>query len=102
MKKLHQLMRDTLSANYSGKDHYDLIIIGAGLSGLACGLMWLKNTTEMKTLIIEKNPYPGGYSTAYEKGGYIFETTQLFPDIVDILDYLDILDNKACFFPFAD
>ncbi len=90
MKKLHQLMRDTLSANYSGKDHYDLIIIGAGLSGLACGLMWLKNTTEMKTLIIEKNPYPGGYSTAYEKGGYIFETTQLFPDIVDILDYLDI------------
>ena len=90
MKELHQLMRDTLPANYSGKDQYDLVIIGAGLSGLACGLMWLKNTTGMKTLIIEKNPYPGGYSTAYEKGGYIFETTQLFPDIVDILDYLEI------------
>jgi len=44
----------------------------------------------MKTLIIEKNSYPGGYSTAYEKGGYVFETTQLFPDIVDIIDYLEI------------
>lgn len=85
-----QLKRDTLSSNYSGKDHYDMIIIGAGLSGLASGLMWLKNTTGMKTLIIEKNSYPGGYSTAYEKGGYVFETSQLFPDIVDILEYLGI------------
>jgi phytoene dehydrogenase-like protein len=67
-----------------------MIIIGAGLSGLSSGLMWLKNTTGMKTLIIEKNSYPGGYSTAYEKGGYVFETTQLFPDIVDILEYLEI------------
>jgi phytoene dehydrogenase-like protein len=67
-----------------------MIIIGAGLSGLSSGLMWLKNTTGMKTLIIEKNNYPGGYSTAYEKGGYVFETTQLFPDIVDILEYLEI------------
>ena len=83
-------MRDTLSSNYSGKDNYDLVIIGAGLSGLACGLMWLNNTTGMKTLIIEKNTYPGGYSTAYEKGGYVFETSQLFPDIVDVLDYLEI------------
>ena len=90
MNNLYQLKRDTLSSNFSGRDHYDLVIIGAGLSGLACGLMWLKNTTGMKTLIIEKNSYPGGYSTAYEKGGYVFETTQLFPDIVDILDYLEI------------
>ena len=85
-----QLKRDTLPTNYSGKDRYDMIIIGAGLSGLASGLMWLKNTTGMKTLIIEKNSYPGGYCTAYEKGGYVFETTQLFPDIVDILEYLEI------------
>jgi len=85
-----KLKRDTLSSNYSGRDRYDLIIIGAGLSGLASGLMWMKNTSGMKTLIIEKNSYPGGYSTAYEKGGYVFETTQLFPDIIDILDYLEI------------
>lgn len=90
MKSSIQLRRDTLSSNYSGGDHYDMIIIGSGLSGLSSGLMWMKNTTGMKTLIVEKNSYPGGYSTAYEKGGYIFETTQLFPDIVDILEYLEI------------
>jgi len=90
MNSSYQLKRDTLSSNFSGRDHYDMVIIGAGLSGLACGLMWMKNTTGMKTLIIEKNSYPGGYSTAYEKGGYVFETSQLFPDIVDILDYLEI------------
>ncbi|MBN1533830.1 MAG: NAD(P)/FAD-dependent oxidoreductase [Spirochaetes bacterium] len=90
MNTHQQLMRDTIVSNYSGKNRYDLIIIGAGLSGLACGLLWQKNTSGMKTLIIEKNSYPGGYSTAYEKGGYVFETTQLFPDITDILDYLEI------------
>jgi phytoene dehydrogenase-like protein len=90
MNSTHQLKRDTLSSNYSGRDHFDLIIIGAGLSGLASGLIWIKNTIGMKTLIIEKNNYPGGYSTAYEKEGYVFETSQLFPDIIDILEYLEI------------
>lgn len=90
MKKNQSLSRDTLKSNYSMKDHYDLIIIGAGLSGLSSGMMWMKNTTGKKTLIVEKNSYPGGYSTAYEKNGYVFETTQLFPDIVDILEYLGI------------
>lgn len=90
MKSTTQLKRDTLISNYSGKDHYDMIIVGAGLSGLSSGLMWMKNTTGMKTLIVEKNSYPGGYSTAYEKGGYVFETSQLFPDIIDILEYLEI------------
>lgn len=85
-----QLKRDEVSSNYSGIEHYDLIIIGCGLSGLSSGLMWLKNTTGMKTLIVEQNSYPGGYSTSYERQGYVFETTQLFPDIIDILDYLEI------------
>jgi all-trans-retinol 13,14-reductase len=90
MGNTYLLKRDTLSSNYTGQNKYDLVIIGAGLSGLSSGLMWLKNTTGMKTLIVEKNSYPGGYCTAYEKGGYVFETTQLFPDIVDILEYLEV------------
>lgn len=95
MAKNIQLKRDNVKSNYSGAVEYDLVIIGSGLSGLSSGLMWQKNTVDKRTLIIEKNSYPGGYSTAYERDGYVFETTQLFPDIVDILEYLEIdLDLK--------
>ncbi len=90
MTKTIQLKKDELSSNFSGQEKYDLIIIGSGLSGLSSGLMWLKNTVGKRTLVIEKNSYPGGYSTAYERHGYVFETTQLFPDIIDILEYLEI------------
>jgi len=90
MAKTIQLKRDEVASNFSGNDYYDLVIIGSGLSGLSSGMMWQKNTEGKKTLIIEKNSYPGGYSTAYEREGYVFETTQLFPDIIDIIDYLGI------------
>jgi all-trans-retinol 13,14-reductase len=84
------LEKDKITSNYSGSDAYDLIIIGAGISGLATGVMWLKNTRGKKTLLVEKNGYPGGYVTAYERNGYVFETTQIFPDITPILEYLKI------------
>lgn len=77
-----QLAKDAVKSNFSGKEHYDLVIIGAGISGLASALMWLENTEGKKTLILEKNSYVGGYNTAYQRGEYIFETTQLFPDII--------------------
>jgi len=90
-----QLKKDGVKSNYSGSREYDLVIIGSGLSGLSSALMWQKNTDGKRTLIVEKNTYPGGYSTAYERDGYVFETTQLFPDIIDILEYLEIdLDLK--------
>ena len=92
-----KLKRDELSSNYSGGEHYDLVIIGSGLSGLSSGLMWQKNTENKKTLIIEKNSYPGGYSTAYERQGYVFETTQLFPDIINMIDYLGVEINLKQF-----
>jgi len=84
------LKRDELVSNYSGGKEYDLVIIGCGISGLSSGLMWQKNTREKRTLILEKNSYPGGYSTAYERNGYVFETTQLFPDIIDMVNYLGV------------
>ena len=90
MEKKIQLSRNDIKSNYSGNDYYDLIIIGAGISGLSTALMWQKNTEGKKTLIIEKNNYPGGYCTAYKKGDYIFETTQLFPDIIEMMEYLGI------------
>ena len=93
MTKLIKLKRDELKSNFSSGEHYDLVIIGSGISGLSTGLMWQKNTTNKRTLIIEKNAYPGGYSTAYERDGYVFETTQLFPDIIDMIEYLGVEIN---------
>jgi all-trans-retinol 13,14-reductase len=85
-----RLSRDQISSNYSKSNHYDLVIVGAGISGLSTALMWLKNTENKKTLILDKNSYAGGYSTAFQKGDYIFETTQLFPDIIEMMEYLGI------------
>lgn len=85
-----KLSKDEIKSNYSGNNFYDLIIIGAGISGLSTALMWLKNTKGKRTLILDKNSYVGGYSTAFQKGDYIFETTQLFPDIIEMMEYLGI------------
>jgi prolycopene isomerase len=84
------LAKDRIKSNYSEGRYYDLIIIGAGISGLATANFWLKNTEGKKTLILEKQGYAGGYSTAYQRGDYIFETTQLFPDIIDMMEYLGV------------
>jgi all-trans-retinol 13,14-reductase len=97
MTKSIQLKRDSLKSNFSGAEAYDLVIIGGGLTGLSSALLWQKNTENKRTLIIEQNSYPGGYSTSYEREGYVFETSQLFPDIVDILDYMGVDVNLKQF-----
>lgn len=84
------LKKDTISSNYMKKDRYNLVIIGAGNSGLSTGLLWQKNRPDDSVLIVEKEARPGGFITAYRKGDYVFETTQLFPDVVDIMDYLGV------------
>ena len=49
-----QLSKDTVKSNFSSKEFYDLVIIGAGISGLSTALMWLKNTEEKNTYAEEK------------------------------------------------
>lgn len=90
MGKKIKLAKEAIKSNFLGEDKYDLVIIGAGITGLTTGLMWLKNTKGKKALIVEKNGYPGGYVTAYQRGDYIFETTQLLPDVINVLDYLEL------------
>jgi len=90
MEKKAKSYKEEIKSNYKAKEHYDIIIIGAGISGLSTALMWMKNTKGMKTLIIEKNSYVGGYCTTFNRGDYVFETTQLFPDIIDMMEYLGI------------
>ncbi len=82
--------KEKIKSNFTNKNYYDLIIIGAGISGLSTALMWLKNTKNKKTLIIDKNSYVGGYVTTFQRGEYVFETTQLFPDIIEMIEYLGI------------
>lgn len=53
------------------KDEYDVIIIGAGMSGLISGCYLAKSG--MKVLIIDKNKKPGGYCTSFKKGQFLFD-----------------------------
>ncbi len=51
---------------------YDVIIIGAGVSGLTLGGMFAKQG--MKCCIVEKEPIPGGYMAGYLKDEFHFDT----------------------------
>lgn len=51
---------------------YPLIIIGAGLSGLAAGIRFAR--FDQKVLILEKHSKPGGLNSYYQRKGYLFET----------------------------
>lgn len=53
------------------KPDYDVVIIGAGISGLVCGCYLAK--AGLKTLIVEKNAYPGGYCCSFMRQGYRFD-----------------------------
>lgn len=59
------------------KTDYDIIVIGTGMGGSAAGAICALNG--LKTLILEKNPRPGGACSYYEKEGFQIDTgTHLF------------------------
>jgi phytoene dehydrogenase-like protein len=51
--------------------NYDLIIIGAGIGGLACG--GVLAAQGKRVLICERNSKPGGYVTGFYRGGFAFD-----------------------------
>ena len=53
------------------KNKYDVIIIGAGISGLVCGCYLAK--AGMKVLIVEQHDKPGGYCTSFKRQGFTFD-----------------------------
>ena len=53
------------------KDTYDIIIIGAGISGLICGCYLAK--AGMKVLVVEQHDKPGGYCTSFKRKGFLFD-----------------------------
>jgi len=60
-------------ANPSPKDPtWDVIVIGSGIGGVSAGAICALHG--LKTIILEKNPRPGGACSYYEKGGFTFDT----------------------------
>ncbi len=55
----------------NNKDIYDVVIIGAGMSGLVCGCYLAK--AGMKVLIAEQHHKPGGYCTSFKRKGFTFD-----------------------------
>lgn len=52
-------------------ERYDVVIIGAGISGLICGCYLVKRG--LRVLIVEQYSKPGGYCTSFERSGYRFD-----------------------------
>jgi phytoene dehydrogenase-like protein len=51
-------------------DAADVVVIGAGLGGLACGAKLARSG--FRVLILERKPHPGGTSYVFERKGYTF------------------------------
>jgi all-trans-retinol 13,14-reductase len=75
-----------------------LVIIGGGITGLSSAIAWAMNVDveQNPVIVLEKNPIIGGYVTSFKREGYLFDTSQLIPDVTDILKYfkLDITFRK--------
>jgi len=55
-----------------GKNEYDVIIIGSGISGLTCGALLSKKG--YKVLVLEEHYQVGGYCSSFKRKGFVFNT----------------------------
>lgn len=51
---------------------YDVVIIGAGMSGLVAALKL--SLAGKKVLVVEKQPVPGGFAAGFKRKGFYFES----------------------------
>lgn len=68
---------------------YELIVIGAGISGLSTAIAWHLNR-EGPVLVLEKEPVAGGCVASFARQGFRFDTVQVIPDMTDLLEYLGL------------
>ena len=54
------------------KNHYDVIIIGAGVSGLTSSALFRK--AGLSCCVVEMNPIPGGYLQGFNRKDYRFDS----------------------------
>lgn len=71
------------------RKRYRLIVVGAGITGLSTALAFIKTYPEhaADVLVLEKNPLPGGCVTTFSRKGYKFDTTQIIPEVSDLLEF---------------
>lgn len=55
----------------TSSNRYDVVIIGAGISGLVCGCYLAK--AGLNVLIAERHHKPGGYCTSFKRGPFTFD-----------------------------
>jgi len=55
-----------------GKNEYDVIIVGSGIGGLACGALLSKRG--YKVLVLEQHYQVGGYCSSFKRNGFVFNT----------------------------
>ncbi len=67
---------------------YQLVIIGAGLSGLASGIRAAR--FGLKTLILEQHSLPGGLNSYYFRKGFLLET-----GLHAMTNYAEVGDKRA-------
>lgn len=72
------------------KNFYDLIIVGAGITGLSTGIAFKKVYPQKSVIILEKNPVVGGCVGTFARQGYKFDTIQMITDVTDLMDYFGI------------
>jgi len=54
---------------------YDVIIIGSGMGGLNAGIYLQSNNLALRTVIVERNSYPGGYVSGFNNRGFYFDSS---------------------------
>jgi phytoene dehydrogenase-like protein len=54
--------------------NYDVIIIGSGMGGLNAGIYLQSNNPSLRTIILEKNRYPGGYVSGFTNRDFYFDS----------------------------
>ncbi|MBU0620148.1 FAD-dependent oxidoreductase [Patescibacteria group bacterium] len=55
------------------EDEYDVIIVGSGIGGLACGALLSKRG--YKVLVLEQHYQVGGYGSSFKRGDFIFNSS---------------------------
>jgi len=55
-------------------ENYDVIIIGSGMGGMHAGIYLQNKNPALRTLIVERNTYPGGYVSGFTNNGFYFDS----------------------------